>query len=162
MGKNAKAIIELDIKTIIGELNKALADEFLAANQYWIGAQVVKGFYRNDVVKELEEHSQDEYKHAKMIVKRILQLDGTPILEPKDWYNLTNCGYLTPKNFDSVSILNQNLNGERCAIDIYNTLLKKYKNKDEVTYDMILDILKEEEEHEYDLETLLEDIKLSK
>lgn len=162
MGKNTKGIIELDVKTVIGELNKALADEFLAANQYWIGAQVVKGIYRNDVIKELEEHSQDEYKHAKMISKRIIQLDGTPVLEPKDWYNLTNCGYLAPKDFDSESILKQNLQGERCAIDIYNSLSKKLKNKDEITYLMILEILKDEQEHECDIENLLEDIKLTK
>jgi len=162
MGKNTKAIIELDIKTLIEELNKALADEFLAAYQYWIGAKVVKGFYRTAVQQELEEHAQDEYKHAKMIVDRIIQLDGTPILEPKDWYKLTNCGYLTPKDFDTVSLLKQNLEGERCAIDLYNTLLKKLKHKDELTFSIIKKILEDEIEHECDLENILEDIKLSR
>ncbi len=162
MGKSTKAIIELDLKTIISDLNKALADEFLAAYQYWIGAQIVRGIYRTEVQKELEEHSQDEYKHAKMLSDRIIQLEGIPILEPKDWYKLTNCGYLVPKKFDSISLLNQNLVGERCAIYIYNRLLKKLLNKDDLTYSIILKILEEEVEHECDLENLLKDIKLSK
>lgn len=162
MGKNTKTIIELDVKTVIKDLNKALADEFLAAYQYWIGAQIVQGIYRVDVQKELAEHSQDEYKHAKMIVDRIIQLDGTPILEPKEWYKLTNCGYMVPKKFDSVSLLKQNLEGERCAIDIYNSLSKKFIHKDEITHLMILEILEDEVEHECDLEMLLTDIKHSK
>ncbi len=44
MGKKTREIIDLEIKTVINELNKALADEFLASYQYWIGAQIVKGY----------------------------------------------------------------------------------------------------------------------
>jgi bacterioferritin len=162
MGKKTKEIIDLEIKTVINELNKALADEFLASYQYWIGAQIIKGFYRTEVQKELIEHSHDETKHAQMISDRIIQLDGTPILEPKEWYKLTNCGYLTPKKFDSVSLLKQNVEGERCAIGTYNSLLKKLIHKDEITYFMILKILEDEIKHECDLEFILDDIRLSK
>lgn len=161
MGKNTKAIIELDTKTVIHELNKALADEFLAAYQYWIGAKVVKGIYRKTLQEEFEEHAQDEYKHATMVVDRIIQLDGKPILSPKDWYKLTTCGYLPPKSFGSVAILKQNLKAERCAIDVYNNLLKKLKHKDEITFSIILKILDDEIDHECDLETILEDIRLT-
>lgn len=162
MGKNTKAIIEMDTKIVIKELNQALADEFLAFHQYWIGSKVVSGFYRINVQKELEEHAQEEFKHAKMLVDRIIQLNGTPLLEPKDWYKFTNCGYLTPEKFDSASILKQNLQGERCAINIYNALSKKLHHKDNMTYILILQILEEEIKHECDLEMLLEDIRLSK
>jgi len=157
MGKQTKSIITLNIKFLIKELNKALADEFLAAYQYWIGAKILKGAFRSVIQKELEEHAKQEYEHAEKIANRIIQLDGTPITSPKEWYKLTNCGYIEPKDFDSIEILKQNLEGERCAIKFYKSLLKKLKDKDEITYLMIADILKEEIEHECDLETILQD-----
>lgn len=162
MGKQTKAIIKIDVKTVIKELNKALADEFLAAYQYWIGSKIVKGYFRKTVQEELKEHANDEFKHAEMLTDRILQLDGIPIINPKDWCKLTNCGFIPPTNPNSIEILNQNIKGERCAIGIYNNLLKKLKDKDENTFHMITHILKDEIEHECDLETILDDITISK
>ncbi|HEU64166.1 MAG: Bacterioferritin [Candidatus Anoxychlamydiales bacterium] len=162
MGKQTKAIISMNLKTVITELNKALADEFLAAYQYWIGSKVVKGYFRKTVQDELLEHSKDEFRHAEMITDRIIQLDGTPIINPKDWYKLTTCGFMPPTNPNSIEILKQNLKGERCAIGIYNNLLKKLKHKDENTFHMVAHILKDEIEHENDLEAILDDIEVTK
>ncbi|NGX49681.1 MAG: Bacterioferritin [Candidatus Anoxychlamydiales bacterium] len=162
MGKQTKAIISMDIKTVIKELNKALADEFLAAYQYWVGSKIVKGYFRKTVQDELLQHSKDEFRHAEMITDRIIQLDGTPIINPKDWYKLTTCGFMPPTNPNSIAILKQNLKGERCAIGTYNNLLKKLKDKDGNTFHLISHILKDEIEHECDLEAILEDIQVSK
>ena len=158
MGEKTKKIITLDIKELISDLNKALADEFLAAYQYLIGSKIVKGINRKEVQDELEEHAKEEYDHAIKLIDRIIQLDGTPILEPQGWYTFTNCGYITPKDFDTASILKQNITGERCAIDVYSKLAKKLKDKDDITYEMILGILNDEITHECDLQTILEDI----
>ena len=159
MGDKTKKIITLDVEKLISDLNKALADEFLAAYQYLIGSKVAKGINRKEVQSELDEHAKEEYDHAIKLIDRIIQLDGTPILNPKDWYKLTNCGYLPPKEFDTVSLLKQNIQGERCAIDVYNKLLKKLKNKDDISYEMILGILNDEITHECDLQSILEDMK---
>ncbi len=158
MGKEAIKIVDLDIKKLIEELNKALADEWLAYYQYWIGAKIAKGRMRPYVVSELEEHANEELGHAKLLVERIIQLGGIPILEPKKWYEKTNCGYDVPSNPDTKELLKQNIKGERCAIAIYKKILDMVKNKDDITYHLILGILKDEEEHEEDLEALLEDI----
>ena len=96
-----------------------------------------------------------------MVIDRIIELDGKPVLSPKDWYKFTTCGYEPPKNFNSISILKQNLKAERCAIEVYNKLLKKFKYKDEISHYIILKILKDEIKHECDIETILEDIRLS-
>lgn len=158
MGTSGKSIVELDVKDLLENLNKALADEWLAYYQYWIGAQVVKGQMRDAIEKELLQHAEEELKHANMLVKRILQLGGVPLLDPQEWFKKTTCGYLAPKEFSQKEILAQNIKGERCAIGVYNNLLKKVKGKDEITYNMILDILEEEVEHEDDLEKLQEDL----
>jgi bacterioferritin len=158
MKKMAVEIVDMDVKKLIELLNAALSDEWLAYYQYWIGAKVVQGKESRLVVQELEEHANEELKHATMIVDRIVKLQGRPILKPEDWYKKTNCGYEAPESFEVKKILQQNIKGEQCAIAVYNELLKKTKDKDPVTYQMVLDILQEEIQHEFDLQTLLEEI----
>lgn len=159
MGKRAQEIVELNLKELILQLNKALADEWLAYYQYWIGSKVVKGINSTAVISELTIHATEELNHANLLVNRIIQLGGTPILNPKDWFKLANCEYAEPKNFKVDKILKQNIDGERCAIEVYNKILKFTQNKDVITYDLIKQILSDEIEHEQDLENLLEDLK---
>jgi bacterioferritin len=158
MKKKGMEIVEIDITEVITLLNKALADEWLAYYQYWIGSKVVQGKMSDRVQKELEEHAEEELKHANMLVERIVQLNGTPLLTPEEWNKQTTCGYTAPKDFSTTEILKQNIQGEQCAIEVYNKILKLTKDKDVITYHMVLEILTEEVEHENDLITILEDI----
>jgi bacterioferritin len=162
MGTRGREIVGIDVNKLLELLNKAFADEWLAYYQYWIGAKVVKGPMRGQVASELEEHAGEELEHAGMLTERIIQLGGTPILKPEDWYKLSNCGYETPEDPHVKAVLKQNIKGEQCAIDVYNKLLKTVKDKDPVTYNMILKILEDEVEHEEDLQTILEDMKSMK
>ena len=57
-------------------------------------------------------------------------------------------------------ILEQNIKGEQCAIGVYKDLLEKTRQGDPVTYNVILQILEQEVEHEEDLQALLEDFDL--
>jgi len=159
MGTRGNELIELDIPQLVEMLNKALADEWLAYYQYWMGAKVASGVMRDAVVLELTEHANDELRHAQMLADRILQLDGTPLLEPKQWYEFTNCGYDAPSNPEVKALLVQNIKGEQCAINVYKNLMDFTKDKDELTYQMAIEILKDEIEHEDDLQTLQEDLK---
>jgi bacterioferritin len=162
MGTRGREIVGVDVKKLVELLNKALADEWLAYYQYWIGAKVAVGPMRGSVVAELEEHASDELKHAGMLVDRIIQLGGTPILKPEDWYKMTNCGYDAPEDPSVKTLLKQNIKGEQCAIDVYQKLLGIVGGKDPVTYNMALEILEDEVEHEEDLEAIAEDIKSMK
>jgi len=159
MGKKAREILKIDPDQLIEQLNKALADEWFAYYQYWIGAQVVVGPMQSAAQTELTEHAADELRHAEMLTARIIQLNGTPILDPNDWKKMSNCGYLKPEDFHDKAIIMQGVEGERCAIDVYTKLLEMVKDKDEITYQMILEILKDEIDHEDDFENLLDDMK---
>ncbi|MEO0293685.1 MAG: ferritin-like domain-containing protein [candidate division WOR-3 bacterium] len=159
MGTKGREIVKVDIKKLIDLLNKALADEWLAYYQYWIGSKVVTGPMRGAVVTELVEHAEDELKHADMLVERIIQLGGTPILKPEDWYKMTNCGYDAPTDPKVGKIVEQNIKGEQCAIEAYQSLLNFLGDKDPVTTNIIESILKDEVEHEEDLEAIKEDLK---
>ena len=110
------------------------------------------------VIAELLEHAADELRHADMLTTRIIQLGGTPILSPKEWYDKTNCGYDAPTNPFMVPVVEQNIKGEQCAIKAYSKLVEMTKEKDEITHQIVLEILKDEIEHEDDLQALVEDI----
>ena len=158
MGQRGNQLIDLDIPELVNLLNKALADEWLAYYQYWIGAKVIRGVMKDAAVAELTEHATDELRHANMVADRILQLGGTPLLTPQDWFTQSSCGYEEPKDFDVVSLLEDSIKGEQCAISVYSDLAEMTKDKDIVTYDIVSEILADEVEHEEDLQSLHDDI----
>jgi len=72
-------------------LNAALAEEWLAYYQYWVGAKVMEGPMRSEIEPELVLHAQQELSHAELVSNRIIQLGGTPVLSPFEWKNLACC-----------------------------------------------------------------------
>ncbi|MCW8822292.1 MAG: ferritin-like domain-containing protein [Sulfurovum sp.] len=159
MARRGNSIIKgIEINEIISVLNKAYADEWLAYYQYFIEAKVIKGIMKDAAIAELTQHAADELRHANMVADRILQLGGTPLLHPQEWFTHTNCGYEEPKDFDVVSILEDSIKGEQCAISVYSHIVEMTRHKDVVTYDIVSQILADEVEHEEDLQTLHDDI----
>jgi len=160
MAEIGRAIVKMDVDELLNLLNKALADEWLAYYQYWIGAKVVKGPMKDAVISELQLHATEELTHAELLVVRIVQLGGTPVLSPDEWSRITNCGYDSPSDPYVEIILDQNIKGEQCAIHTYNKLLDITREADPVTYNIILQIITDEVEHEEDLSALKEDLGL--
>lgn len=159
MGTKGIEIVGMDVSELIDLLNKALADEWLAYYQYWVGAKVIKGPMRGAVEAELLEHAEEELKHANMLADRIIQLGGTPLLSPDELMKKTNCGYSAPTDPHVKKILEQNIEGEQCAIVTYKKILDKLKAGDDpISFNMVRKIMEEEVEHEDDLEALLEDL----
>jgi bacterioferritin len=158
MGSKGREIVGMDVEQLLKLLNMAFADEWFAYYQYWLGAKVVKGPMKEAVIAELLQHAADELRHAEMVAGRIIQLGGTPVTEPKKWYDAGSCGYDAPDDPFVEAILEQNIKGERCAIGFYKKLLDATQGKDPVTYNMVLQILQDEVEHEEDLQSLGEDL----
>ncbi|HPX59112.1 MAG TPA: ferritin-like domain-containing protein [Bacteroidales bacterium] len=158
MGKEARKVSALDIKKLIKMLNAALSEEWLAYYQYWIGARLMEGPMRSEVEAELLVHADEELGHAVLVADRIIQLGGTPVINPKDWMKLAGCGYAEPADPYIEVILEQNLTGERCAIQRYQEIADFTAGKDFATHQMAVQILNDELEHEEDLESWLKDI----
>lgn len=158
MGTKGRAIVGLDVDELLKVLNQAFADEWLAYYQYWLGAKLAVGPMREGVMAELIQHATDELRHAQMIADRIIQLKGTPVLEPKAWYDATGCGYVAPTDPYVKTLLEQNIKGEQCAIAFYSKLANMTRDKDPVTYNIAVQILSDEVEHEEDLQAIEEDI----
>lgn len=158
MGRKAIEILNLDVKELIKMLNEALSEEWLAYYQYWIGARLMEGPMRSEIEPELLLHATQELNHAVLVVDRIIQLGGTPILTPADWFKYARCPYDAPTDPYVAAILEQNLNGERCAIQRYQEIADFTNGKDHTTYQIAITILNEELEHEEDIEGWINDI----
>ncbi len=133
--------------TVIEYLNKALYNELVAINQYFLHARMLKnwGFERLGA-KEYHE-SIDEMKHADMLIERILFLDGLP--------NLQDLGKLRIGE-DVPELLRADLALEMDAIPLLREgIAHAEKVGDYVSRDLMRRILDNEEEHVDFLETQL-------
>ena len=159
MGEMAKKISNIDNEELLKVLNEAFAEEWLAYYQYWIGAQVTEGPMRTSIQGELMKHAKEELEHAEWLAVRIIQLGGTPILNPADWEKTASCKYLAPEDPFDVTLLREILDSERCAINRYQQICDMCWGKDFETFHISRKILHEELDHEQDWEDFLQDIK---
>ncbi len=162
MGDMARRISKVDVNDLIKTLNEAYAEEWLAYYQYFLGAKLAQGILRPNIVEEFEEHARQECEHASMVADRIIQLGGTPVLNPDDFSKLAKCKYDEPINEDTFSLVKQNLDAERCAIGRYQGICDLTFGKDYETYRLSEHILKEEIEHEQEMEDFIKDMTTAK
>jgi len=162
MGAHGIEIVGVDVQKLIGILNGALSEEWLAYYQYWIGARLMEGPMRSEIEPELLLHANQELNHAVLVVGRIIQLGGTPVVHPADWFKFSQCEYDAPTDPYVETVLNQNLRGERCAIKRYKDLADFTNGKDHTTHQMATSILNEELEHEQDIEDWITDLRRMK
>lgn len=162
MGKQGIIAASIDVEKLLGMLNAALSEEWLAYYQYWIGARLMEGPMRSEVEPELLLHADQELGHAVLVVNRIIQLGGTPVVNPAEWTKLARCSYDAPNDPYIEVILEQNLKGERCAIQRYQEIADFTSGKDHSTHQMAVAILNEEIEHENDIEDWLTDLQRMK
>jgi bacterioferritin len=162
MGAHGIEIAGVDVQKLIGMLNGALSEEWLAYYQYWIGARLIEGPMRSEIEPELLLHANQELNHAVLVVGRIIQLGGTPVVHPADWFKFSHCEYDAPTDPYVEIVLNQNLIGERCAIKRYKEIADFTNGKDHTTHQMATTILSEELEHEQDIEDWITDLRRMK
>jgi bacterioferritin len=158
MGQKGREILEINVNEVINDLNSAYADEWLAHYQYFLYAQIIEGIDAETLKEKLEQQSNDEMNHAKELINRILELDGKPTT---NLLEASTCGFSEPPEdpSDLVSIIELVIEGERCAIEKYNRLAKKYHMKDLVTHEIFEDLLKDEVSDEEDWENFLPALK---
>jgi bacterioferritin len=154
MGQKGRKILEIDINEVLRDLNSAYADEWLAHYQYFLYAQIIEGIDAEELKEKLEEQSKDEMNHAKELVNRILELGGKPTTKLLE---ASTCGFSEPPEdySDLIRVIELVLEGERCAIEKYNNLAKKYHMKDLVTHEIFEDLLKDEVSDEEEWENFL-------
>ncbi len=162
MAETAQKIIKINLAELLQILNEAYAEEWLAYYQYWLGAKLAAGQMRTSISAEFTEHAKEELEHADMLANRIIQLGGTPVLNPDDWSKIAKCKYEAPQEEDTITLVTQNLASERCAVGRYQNICDLCFGKDYETFSISAHILKEELEHEQEMEDFLKDMDLTK
>ena len=158
MGTKGKQIIGLDVSELIDDLNRAYADEWLAAYAYNHMGQVVSG---RPAAKHLAEllldTSRDELEHQQELAERITSLGGKPVADVSKLVAASNAGYPAPPESerDFEAVVKTVIKAEHDAIEVYNQLAQKTHGKDPITYNLVVHILTEEVEHEDEFEMLL-------
>ena len=158
MGKKSREIVEVDLKDLIKDLNKAYCDEWLAYYAWWYMAQAVEGKGYEDMAEFLGKIAKDELEHAQELAERIIELGGLPTSTLSDIEKNANNPYpgVMKDLTDYDEIIKLVTDAEAGAIEVYNKIAKKTFGKDHDTYQLAVHIMGEEINHEETFENLKE------
>ncbi len=96
---------------IIEKLNALLAEELTAVNQYFLHGEMCEDWGYEKLHEVIEKRSIEEMKHAEMLIKRILFLEGKPVVSK---LNEITIGDTVLKQ------LTKDHEAEKSAIEMYN------------------------------------------
>ncbi len=138
-------------KKLLDELNKRLAEELTAINQYMVHSEMCENWKYSKLQEVIRKRAIVEMVHAEKLIERILFLDGIPIVSN---LNKVHIGDQVPK-------MHANDHGaEEMAIRGYNeTIHLAVEVGDNGTKELLDAILKEEEGHIDWIEAQLDQIK---
>jgi bacterioferritin len=135
---------------------------------YWMEIETVMSYIANsinpdgvraqEIIESLEEDIQEELGHARQFGERIKELYGV-VPGSLDFH--AEQSYLQPpdEQTDIVHVIKGVIEAETGAIDHYNKIVEFCDDKDLVTQDMVIAILRDEEGHRRLFEGFLREYK---
>lgn len=135
---------------VIAQLNQALQEELTAINQYFLHAEMCENWGYHKLSEFIKKQSIGEMKHAEVLIERILFLDGSPSMMP-----------LELKVGGTVKgMIESDLALEVSAVKQYNDAVAiATAEGDNGSRDLLVQLLKDEEDHVDFLEAQIHQIK---
>src|SRR4030042_1654883 len=125
-------------------LNKLLADELTAINQYMVHAEMCHNWGYEKLHENIQKRAITEMKHAEKLIERIIFLEGKPVVSQ---LNPIHIGAEVPK------MMENDLAKEMGAVKGYNGGVKlAVEVGDNATREILEGILKDEDDHVDDIE----------
>ncbi|EGG99551.1 Bacterioferritin [gamma proteobacterium IMCC2047] len=133
---------------VLKELNKLLALELAAIDQYFIHARMYQDWGLEKLYERINHESEDERQHASLLIERILFLEGTPDMTTRSGLKIGN---------DVQSMLESDLQLEYTDDKALKDAIKLCEaEKDYQTREILEKLLEDtEEDHAYWLEQQL-------
>lgn len=123
---------------VLAQLNEALQEELTAINQYFLHAEMCENWGYRKLSEFIKKQSIGEMKHAEVLMERILFLDGTPSMMPLDLKVGANVK----------AMIESDLALELSAVKQYNEAVAiATAEGDNGSRDLLVQLLKDEEEH---------------
>jgi bacterioferritin len=120
-------------------LNELLADELTAISQYMVHSEMCDNWGYENLHHTIEKRAIDEMHHAEWLIKRIIFLEGLPVVSK---LNPIRIGMNVPE------MLTNDQDGELAAIRAYNKATTlAHEVTDQASVDLLIKILKMEEDH---------------
>ena len=135
---------------IISVLNGLLADELTAISEYMVHSEMCANWGYDRLHKATEQRAHDEMKHAEQLIRRILFLEGMPMVCKLNELHIGTDVAAQLKNDDAA---------EAEAIKKYNSAISQAVEVDDNgTRELLASILKDEESHIDWLESQIDQI----
>jgi bacterioferritin len=143
---------------ILSEENRQRRESIikLLTQAYWMEVETVINYIANsvnpdgvraqEIVESLSKDIEEELGHARQFASRIKELYG---VVPGSLAFKPDQGGLQPpgEQTDIVHVIKGVIDAERSAIDFYNRLIEEANEVDWVTQDMVIQVLRDEQQH---------------
>jgi bacterioferritin len=124
---------------LLAVLNQLLADELTAISQYMVHSEMCDNWGYDKLHKAIEQQAHDEMHHAEWLIRRIIFLEGAPVVSK-----------LNPMKIGQTvaEIVSNDQADELGAVRAYNDAIDLARQvADQATADLLVEILKMEEGH---------------
>ena len=124
---------------LLAVLNQLLADELTAISQYMVHSEMCANWGYEKLHTAIEKQALDEMHHAEWLIRRIVFLEGAPVVSK---LNPIKIGQTV------LAMVSNDQEAELGAVNAYNGAIGlAHEVADQVTVDLLSEILKMEEGH---------------
>jgi bacterioferritin len=159
MGSTGNSLIKgIEIEEMINTLDSFHAQSWVVVH-FSLGLKNrLEGQAAFLLSKELEDKAQESMKHAKKLAECISELGGTETADPTEFVILSPLKrFSMPSSCSNVNeMLSYVLELKQSIIRTYGDFLHRIKDKDDLTYYVLREILEDEIRRESEIESALE------